>query len=436
MKTRLTIIAVFLLLVSAVFAIGILNAATNQAAHKPPMLRAQVVRCAPLARRMHQFKESFYGLIEAEREVDMAFQIAGRVSLLGSESDELEENDLVRKGQQLAMLEPDRYRYSKMIAEAGMQEAQAAMAEQSAQLADAKARLVDAEQNLERAKALAAQNAVNVRDVEERQRDYDVAKAAVDAAQARLEAAEARYNVARHDFNIADIAVQDATLPAPRDAIVAQVSVEVGQMVQPGEAIVKLVDIGTVKLVLGVVESKLPLLEQGQEVFVHVDALRTRERMLGDGGQGEGHIRRGVVTMVPPSASETGLFNVEVRLDNADGKLRPGMIGLAEVLLAERPMYVIPADAAVRDGRRIAAFFVSTGYEVGLDLGDVGRVAINVPRDVARRIYIDQYTIDKDAYLIEQAPPGAQRLVIEGQSRLADNQPVLVVSDAQASAAP
>ena len=207
-------------------------------------------------------------------------------------------------------------------------------------------------------------------------------------------------------------------------------------MVQPGEAIVKLVDIGRVKRVLGVVESKLPLLEQGQEVFVHVDALRTRERMLGDGGQGEGHIRRGVVTMVPPSASETGLFNVEVRLDNADGKLRPGMIGRAEVLLAERPMYVIPADAAVRDGRRIAAFFVSTGYEVGLDLGDVGRVAINVPRDVARRIYIDQYTIDKDAYLIEQAPPGAQRLVIEGQSRLADNQPVLVVSDAQASAAP
>jgi multidrug efflux pump subunit AcrA (membrane-fusion protein) len=220
-----------------------------------------------------------------------------------------------------------------------------------------------------------------------------------------------------------------AVLRSPMKAIVANVPVEVGQMVMPGQSVMTLVDLTRVKLVLGVVERKLPLLRKGQRVQVEIQALAAQAAIVGDAKELT-KPREGLVTIVPPAAnSVTGLFNVEIELPNPESLLRAGMVGRAIVTVMERRALAVPADAVVRSGDKYLAFFVARGYNAGLDLGGLGKAAVTAPTTIARRVAIEPVSIDKDVYLVTGVPEGLDELIVEGQSRLSDGQPVTVVGD-------
>jgi hypothetical protein len=213
------------------------------------------------------------------------------------------------------------------------------------------------------------------------------------------------------------------------------VPIEVGQMVQPSQTIVTLVDVSRVKLVVGVVERKLPVLRKGQKVDVEVQALTANKEAVRDSAKAAalGKPRSGVITIVPPAADPvTGLFNVEIELDNPDGLLRPGMIGKASVTVQEKKAFAIPADAVTKQGDQYFAYFVAQGYETGLDLGGLGKTTLNVPARVARKVAISPVAIEGEVYLITDLPETLDQLVVEGQTRLADGQPVQVLQDAVA----
>lgn len=428
MKSRIAIILCFIVGLVLVAGIAAFRSSGLRDKIAPPVIRPAVVRCAPLQERPYSVTESFHGLIQANVRIDMAFQIAGRLSQLGATKDKtIKEMDAVEPGQVLAQLEPLRYEAAVQEANAKMEEAKAAQDTATAQIADAKARMDDAASELERLKKMSAAGAANPREIEKAQTAVKLAQAQMDTARAKLGAASAVYDSAQATGKVANVNLQDATLKSPIRGLVAAVPVDVGQMVTPAQPIITLVDLSKVKLVVGVVERKLPLLKKDQKVQVEVQALASgvdAAKAL----KGDATMREGTITIVPPAADPaTGLFNVEIELANADGRLRPGMIGKAVVCVSEKKAIAIPAEAATRAGDQYFAFFVGDGYEAGLNLGQLGRSAISVPTTVAHRVAFKPVMIDRDFYLLTDLPEGFDRLIIEGQARLADGQTVRVI---------
>jgi RND family efflux transporter MFP subunit len=432
MKSRLAIILLFAALLAVVSGIAAFRSSGLRDQVVPPVIHPAVVRCAPQVEQTYCMTESFHGLIQANVRVDMAFQIPGRVSQLGASKDKpIKENDRVEPGQVLAQLEPLRYEAAVQEANAKMEEAKAALSTGEAQIADAKARLDDAKNDLERIKKMKEAGAANPREVEKAETAVKLADAQMESARAKLNAASAVYESARAMGTVANVNLQDATLKSPIRGLVAKVPVEIGQMVTPAQPIVTLVDLSNVKLVVGVVERKLPLLKKGQKVQVEVQALSSGQ----DSGEKlAASSRTGVITIVPPAAEPTtGLFNVEIELPNEDGKLRPGMIGKAVVAVSERKAIAIPADAATRVGDQYFAYFVGPGYEVGLNLGALGKSEVKVPTTIAHRVSFTPLSIDKDYYLVPaDFTEGMGQLIVEGQTRLADGQTVRVIEPAVA----
>ena len=425
MKSKILILLVFAVVIGGAGLVGHIRAQQDGQPQKSLVIPPAPVRCVTLERRSYQVKESFYGIIEANATVDMAFQIAGRVTQLGLTSDQpLMENQEVLEGDVIALLEPTRYEAAVEQTDAAVDEARAAMDAAQAGVDQAQVQFEDTQRELERFRSLALRNAANNREVEKAEVDLRIAKAQLDSAHAQLAAALAEYKSARAAHTMANVNLQDSVLKAPMDATVAAIPAEVGQMVPAGTTVATLVDTTLVKLVLGVVESRLPLLREGQHVVVDVRALRAQSKLLSDSATLAGP-RSGTVTVVPPTADpQTGLFNVEVNLENKDRSLRPGMVGKATIVVMEKQAVAIPAGAAVRSGDRAWAYFVTNGLRTGLDMGALGSVAVDVPTTVAKRVWFNPIAFDKDYYLIEEPPSGLELLIIEGQTRLRDGQTV------------
>lgn len=437
MKSRLLIILVFVVMAGMIGVAGAIRVQHGDGLTLDPAIKPVAVRCELLEQRVYTVTETFYGLIEANARIDMAFQIAGRIAQIGHHKDEpVVENQRVREGDVIATLEPLRYEAAVEQAKASMDEAKAAMASAQAVIDQARVRYEDAIREVDRYRRLKNRNAANEREIEKAEVEQKLAKAQLDSAQAQMASAHASYQAARAASTMAGVNLQDTILRAPMDATVAAVPVEIGQMASPSQTVVTLVDLTKVKLTLGVVERKLPLLRQGQTVSVEVRALMSQSKLLSD-SKALSRPRRGRVTIVPPAADPiTGLFDVEIELDNQDGLLRPGMVGKATVKVMEKKAIAIPATAAIRSGDRAWAFFMDErGYRTGLDLGDVGQVQVQVPTPVARRIWFEPVSFDKDYYLLSEAPQGLTLLIVEGQSRLTDGQTVRPV-DALASVPP
>ncbi|MCC7193023.1 MAG: efflux RND transporter periplasmic adaptor subunit [Phycisphaeraceae bacterium] len=428
MKTRIAIIFCFLAGLALVGGVAAFRSSGLREKVAPSVIRPAVVRCAPLQERPYSVTESFHGLIQANIRIDMAFQIAGRLAQLGSSKDKtIKEMDSVEPGQVLAQLEPLRYEAALQEAKAREQEAKAAQDAANAQIADAKARAEDAAQELGRLKKMGAAGAANTYEIDKAQTAVKVANAQLDAALAKLAAATAVYQSARATGNVANINLDDATLKSPIRGLVAAVPVDVGQMVSPSQPIITLVDLSKVKLVVGVVERKLPLLKKDQKVQVEVQALAS-DVDAAKALKGDTTMREGTIAIVPPAADPaTGLFNVEIELANADGRLRPGMIGKAVVCVSEKKAIAIPAEAASRVGDQYYAFFIGDGYQTGLNLGQLGQSSINVPMTVAHRVAFKPVMVDRDFYLLADLPQGFDRLIVEGQTRLTDGQTVRII---------
>jgi RND family efflux transporter MFP subunit len=287
----------------------------------------------------------------------------------------------------------------------------------------------DAQREYDRQVELLDKQAAKQRDVDRAETALKVAKAQRDVAKARYDRASATYDSASAAMDVAKVNHDDAILKAPIAGRVAALPLEVGSMVRPGDMVVRLVDMSKVKLIIGVVQSKRPQVREGQKVQVEVLALQANNTAV-HGSDSKLPPRTGYITMVPPASNPvTGLFDVEIELDNKDGALKPGMIAKATIALREDAEVVaVPAEAVKRKGNKLTAYFVSEGLDVGLNLGAIGQSHLTVPTMVVREFTIDKAVLVEDHYLISGLPPGISHLVVEGQTRVSDGKPVLVVN--------
>ena len=149
---------------------------------------------------------------------------------------------------------------------------------------------------------------------------------------AQAEAADARVERAKAMLKQAELDLEHATVVAPADGIVSRRSIEVGQVVQAGQALVALVQIGDVWITANFKETQLDGMEPGQRAVVSVDAYGGRTF--------QGHVdsispATGARFSLLPPENATGNYvkvvqrvPVKIVLDagqDPDQLLRPGM---------------------------------------------------------------------------------------------------------------
>ncbi|MDH7972977.1 HlyD family secretion protein [Sphingomonas sp. AR_OL41] len=211
------------------------------------------------------------------------------------------ENQSVRKGQPLAELDPREYRAQteqitsqiETATAAGettrsqIAEQQAAIAQARAQLDAARAEAAFAAQQVSRYQPLAASGAEPGERLAQLQMQARMARERVIAAQAGLLAAQRRIGTlgaqvrqaqsqaqaARAQLSAARVNVESTVLRAAIDGRVGDLSVRVGQFVQPGMRMMTLVPVDRLFIDANFKETQLGLMRVGQPVTIEVDAL-------------------------------------------------------------------------------------------------------------------------------------------------------------------
>ena len=109
-------------------------------------------------------------------------------------------------------------------------------------------------------------------------------------------------------------ALADTKLYAPFGGFIASKNAEVGQNAAPGLSIVKLVNIGSVKVKISVPEDDVQRIKKGSSMKIIVPALGNREF--------SGTVTERGVSADPRSRT----YEVKATIQNSDGQLLPGMI--------------------------------------------------------------------------------------------------------------
>ena len=158
------------------------------------------------------------------------------------------------------------------------------------------------------------------------------ARSALDQLAATLAAQETQVVSARR-------ALDRATVSAPFDGVVSGRSVEPGQVVAAGSALMTLVDLSSLEVEATAPVSFAPELATGQAVDLTVEGFGDR-------------VFAGEVARLAPVAIEgSRMLPVYVALDNPGGELRGGMFATGRIVLESREGgLAVPAGAIRRDG--------------------------------------------------------------------------------------
>src|SRR5256712_996364 len=243
----------------------------------------------------------------------------------------------VKAGDTLVVLDDRDYRVRLAQAEADLAVALAGVSNKArvgqaeAQVAQAEANAKKARADLDRLLPLAQQDIVSKQQLDAAQAAAAAADAALAAAQAALAGADARVAAARAGRDQAALNLSYTRITAPSSGVVSKKSVEVGQLVQPGQPLMSVVPLEDVWLTANLKETEIADVKPGEPVDFTVDAY--------PGAHFRGHVESvspatGARFSLLPPDNATGNFTkvvqrvpVRIRPDNVDPAhpLRPGM---------------------------------------------------------------------------------------------------------------
>ena len=216
---------------------------------------------------------------------------------------------------EISQLQYDAYKAAAQVAESDLAAAQEKLASAQKDADIRKAALDSALSRINTAKAQVAATVANRKQVDIRTADTTTAAAAVQAARARLEAAQLQLSY--------------TTITAPIDGTVTRKSVEVGQIVQPGQGLMTLIPLQDTWVTANFKETQLADVRPGQRAEIHVDMYSQSVVGHVDSIAGATGSR---MSLLPPE-NATGNFvkvvqriPVKILVDQAGGLvLRPGM---------------------------------------------------------------------------------------------------------------
>jgi len=268
---------------------------------------------------------SYSSTLEAAETIDVYSNTTGKVTKIN-----VNVGDYVSKGEVLFAID-DR--------DAQLQARQAQVSASEASITPLQIAYDEAVKNYEREQVLYQSGMVS-------KIEFEAAAARKETAKAQLDNARAGSQVA---LDIANKKLSDTVVTAPMAGQVASRTVKNGSMASTQVSALTLINAGQVKVTIHVTEKMIGMLTPDMAAKVVLQS-------TGDAFQGK-------VTVISPAANaQTGLFDVEVTIDNAAKKLRPGM--LASVTLqgnGETAQLMVPKQSIVKENGKSYVYVVSGG---------------------------------------------------------------------------
>ncbi|QWR77357.1 efflux RND transporter periplasmic adaptor subunit [Candidatus Magnetomonas plexicatena] len=263
------------------------------------------------------------GVVNPVTTISVGTQVSGTIKEIF-----VDYNSPVKKGQLIARIDPDTF-------QAQVNQAQANLKLARANLKKSKASLNDAQRGMKRNKELFEKKFISQSDMDTSETNYLTASATVDASVAQVEQAQAALILSESNLKYTNIY-------APVDGIVVSRSVEVGQTVASSFQTPTLFsiagDLTKMQIDTNVVEADIGKAAKGQLVEFTVDAYPEI-------------IFKGVVTQVrnaPITVSNVVTYDVVVRVDNAELKLKPGMTANATIIVDKKSDILKVPNSALR----------------------------------------------------------------------------------------
>jgi membrane fusion protein (multidrug efflux system) len=157
-------------------------------------------------------------------------------------------------------------------------DATAALEAADAALEAAQRRLNSAEKDVQQTEAEVASKVLAIEQSRQRVAEVRGTLARVESQQqtvsvkvAELARAEAQLRAAQADLAVAELNLEHSTVRAPIDGVVSKRSVEVGQIVQPGQPLLALVPLQDVWVIANFKETQLTRIRPGQRAEVRID---------------------------------------------------------------------------------------------------------------------------------------------------------------------
>ena len=165
----------------------------------------------------------------------------------------------------------------------------------------------------------------------------------VELAEAAFEAAEAQVEAAEQAVAEAQKQLDESSIIAPFDGVVASVDADEGDSVSAMMTIIYLIDSTSIELEVEVDEIDISEVKPGQRAIIEVDALPNVDF-------------EGEVTSISPLSIEAAgvvLYEVKISLDvSGDSSLKPGMSAEADIVINERNnVLLVPNRAITKDSQ-------------------------------------------------------------------------------------
>jgi len=215
--------------------------------------------------------------------------------------------DRVRRGDVLARINPEEYRFRMEQAEAQKQQAEA-----------------------------------NLKRIEQLAKNEMVAPAQLDDARSQAAQARAMADLAKKKFG-------DTEVRSPFEGAVAKRTLMPGEYVKVGQPLFQIVSLDPLKMTGEIPERFLPDVHQGDQVEAHTDAFANRTF--------EGKVSRVSPSVNPQSRS----FTVEALISNKERLLRPGMFAKLHLHFAGEESAVVVPENALSAFAGVSRVFVIAG---------------------------------------------------------------------------
>ena len=256
-------------------------------------------------------------------EVLVGSQVSGTIKQLYADFE-----SRVKKGQLIALIDPDRFEAKVMQARADLEAAKAA-------LAKSEVTAQDEVRNLRRDEGLLAKGSIS-------QKEFDTAKTKADAAEAQVGVDKAKLAQMQAKLNEAKLELSYTRIVAPVDGVVISRSMDVGQTVTASfqtPVLFKIAEDLTRMLVYtNVDEADVGRVQEGQTATFTVPAFPEK-------------VFAAAVTQIrnePKIEQNVVTYNVVLDVNNDALTLRPGMTANVQILISEVHNVLIVPDQALR----------------------------------------------------------------------------------------
>ena len=261
------------------------------------------------------------GALEAVTTVDVGTQVSGLVQDMYADF-----NQIVKKGQVIARLDPS-------LIQTQIEQRRASVVRAEADLERLKVSITDAHRKLTQAQAMWDKQLIP-RD------QLETADINVKTLEAQIKSSEAGLTQARADLNAQEVNLRHTVIESPIDGIVISRSVDPGQTVAASMNAPVLyqiaADLTKMQVLANIDEADVGRMRPGQHVTFRVDAYPT-DRFTGTVEQ---------VRLQPTVVQNVVVYSTVIAVPNPELKLKPGMTAQVEIEVARRSNVLrVPAAA-------------------------------------------------------------------------------------------